>query len=47
VRAWPSNPGHYAISLDGSVKGQVDVTPAGSVTPRNYDGATNPCASVP
>ncbi len=46
VRTWPSNPGHYAISLDGTVKGQVDVTPAGSVTPQNYDGAKNPCTSV-
>jgi general secretion pathway protein G len=46
MRTWPSNPGHYAISLDGTVKGQVDVTPAGSVTPQNYDGATNPCTSV-
>ena len=46
LRTWPNNPGHYAISLDGTVKGQVDVTQAGSVTPQNYDGATNPCTSV-
>jgi general secretion pathway protein G len=46
LRTWPNNPGHYAISLDGTVQGQVDVTPAGSITPQNYDGATNPCGSV-
>lgn len=47
LRTWPSNTTLYTISLDSTVRGQVDVTPAGTSTPLNYDGATNPCSSVP
>jgi len=47
LRSWPSNSNHYTISLDATVRGQVDVTPAGTSTPLNYDGPTDPCANVP
>jgi type II secretory pathway pseudopilin PulG len=46
LRTWPKNPSHYTITLDPTTKGQVDVTPAGTSTPMNFDGAPDPCASV-
>jgi len=47
LRTWPNGTTKYTVSLDSSVRGQVDVTPAGSATPVNYDGATNPCSNLP
>jgi general secretion pathway protein G len=46
LRTWPSNTSHYTISLDPAVRGRVDVTPAGSGTPLDYDSTTNPCSEV-
>jgi prepilin-type N-terminal cleavage/methylation domain-containing protein len=46
LRTWPSNTTHYTISLDPTVRGRVDVTPAGSGTPLDYDSTTNPCSGV-
>jgi general secretion pathway protein G len=40
LRSWPRNGSHYAITLDGGSVGQVDVNGT------NYDGSTDPCASV-
>lgn len=46
LRSWPNNPNHYTITLDANTRGQVDVTPAGSSTPLNFDGAADPCSIV-
>jgi prepilin-type N-terminal cleavage/methylation domain-containing protein len=46
LRTWPVNTSHYTISLDPTVRGRVDVTPAGSVTPLDYDSTTNPCSGA-
>ena len=46
LRTWPSNITHYTITLDPAVRGRVDVTPAGSATPLDYDSTTNPCSGV-
>jgi prepilin-type N-terminal cleavage/methylation domain-containing protein len=42
LRTWPSNTGHYTISI--GTAGQVYVTPAGSTALNNYD--TVGCAGV-
>ena len=46
LRTWPNNPNHYTITLDAGTRGQVDVTPAGTNSPMNFDGAADPCSSV-
>jgi general secretion pathway protein G len=38
LHTWPNNPGHYAITLDATNQGQVDVTPQGG-TAQPYDTA--------
>ena len=47
LRSWPSNPDHYTITLDSAISGQVDVIPAGTTIPLNFDGRPGPCLSVP
>ncbi|HXN58944.1 MAG TPA: prepilin-type N-terminal cleavage/methylation domain-containing protein [Acidimicrobiales bacterium] len=47
LQSWPSNTGHYVISIDGS--GNVYVNPPGGTAQTaatNYTAATNPCSSV-
>jgi general secretion pathway protein G len=47
LRTWPNNHEYYAITLDPTAQGQVDVQPSGSPTPLNFDGSSDPCSSVP